>query len=92
MLDLSSVPAMDATGLVSLESAVDRLRSLGIFVVLAGVQEQPMQVLTRSGMQRRSDEIAVCESMERALAAAVAKSRLGPGSDPAAPLAGIAGS
>jgi SulP family sulfate permease len=92
MLDLSSVPAMDATGLVSLEAALDRLRVLGIFVVLAGVQEQPMDVLARSGIDRRGDQIAVCETMEKALATAIAKSRLGRGGDPAVPVTGTAGS
>lgn len=70
LLDLSSVPAMDATGLVSLETAVDRLQALGVFVVLAGVQTQPLRVLAKSGIQRHRDRIAVFQSMERAVAAA----------------------
>jgi SulP family sulfate permease len=82
LLDLSSVPAMDATGLVSLEAAVERLQSLGVFVVLAGVQPQPMKVLARSGIHRRRDRIAVFRSMERALAAALSHSRIPHASDP----------
>jgi SulP family sulfate permease len=70
LLDLSSVPAMDATGLVSLEAAVERLQALGVFVVLAGVQPQPLEVLAKSGVHRREDRIAVFESMEAAVAAA----------------------
>lgn len=70
LLDLSSVPAMDATGLVSLETAVERLQALGVFVVLAGVQSQPLRVLAKSGVHRRRDRIAVFQSMERAVAAA----------------------
>jgi sulfate permease, SulP family len=70
LLDLSSVPAMDATGLVSLETAVDRLQSLGVFVVLAGVQSQPLQVLAKSGIQRHRDRIAVFQSVEQAVEAA----------------------
>jgi SulP family sulfate permease len=70
LLDLSSVPVMDATGLVSLEAAVQRLRALGVFVILAGVQEQPMQVLARSGVHDRRDQIAVFHSVEEAVAAA----------------------
>ncbi len=76
LLDLSSVPAMDATGLVSLEAAVERLQTMGVFVVLAGVQGQPMRVLARSGIHRRRDKIAVFRSMERAVAAARARSRV----------------
>jgi SulP family sulfate permease len=70
LLDLSSVPAMDATGLVSLETAVERLQALGVFVVLAGVQAQPLDVLAKSGVHRRQDRIAVFESMEDAVVAA----------------------
>jgi anti-anti-sigma regulatory factor len=61
---------MDATGLVSLEAAVERLRALGVFVVLAGVQTQPLRVLAKSGIQRHRDRIAVFQSMDRAVAAA----------------------
>jgi SulP family sulfate permease len=75
LLDLSAVPAMDATGLVSLEAAVERLRALGVFVVLAGVQPQPLRVLARSDLRRRRDQIAVFRSMERAVAAARKRSR-----------------
>src|SRR4051812_12424660 len=50
VLDLASVPAMDATGLVSLESTVARLHGLGMFVVLGGVQGQPLRVLAKSGI------------------------------------------
>lgn len=70
LLDLSSVPVMDGTGLVSLETAVERLRALGVFVVLAGVQPQPLQVLARSDIQRWPDRIAVFSSVEQAASAA----------------------
>lgn len=70
VLDLSSVPAMDATGLVSLEGAVERLHALGVYVVLGGVQGQPLRALARSGIHKRRDKIAVYRTMERALAVA----------------------
>ncbi len=75
LLDLSSVPAMDGTGLVSLESAVTRLHQLGMFVVLGGVQGQPLRVLARSGIREHRDRIAVHRTMERAVATAVERSR-----------------
>jgi SulP family sulfate permease len=75
VLDVASVPAIDATGLVSLESAVARLHQLGMFVVLGGVQAQPLRALARSGVGDRPDQIAVYRSMERALA--VARERSG---------------
>jgi SulP family sulfate permease len=70
VLDLASVPVIDATGLVSLESAVSRLRQLGIFVVLGGVQGEPLRVLARSGLRGHRDHLSVHRSMERALAVA----------------------
>src|SRR6185369_2473135 len=50
ILDLSSVPAMDATGLVNLESAIERLQRDKTFVILAGVQPQPRRVLEKAGI------------------------------------------
>ncbi|MFL6200657.1 MAG: C4-dicarboxylic acid transporter DauA [Thermoanaerobaculia bacterium] len=75
LLDLSSVPAMDATGLVALEGTVERLQKMGIYVILAGVQMQPLRVLAKSGIHKRRDRIAVYRSMERAVAAALERSR-----------------
>jgi SulP family sulfate permease len=76
LLDLSSVPVMDGTGLVSLESAVSRLHQLGMFVVLGGVQAQPLRVLARSGIRKHRDQIAVHRTMERAVATAIRRSRV----------------
>ena len=70
VLDLASVPVIDATGMVSLESAVARLRQLGIFVVLGGVQEQPLRVLDKSDLRGHREHLSVHQSMEEALAVA----------------------
>ena len=70
VLDLASVPVIDATGMVSLESAVSRLRQLGIFVVLGGVQEQPLRVLEKSDLRGHREHLSVHPSMEGALAEA----------------------
>ena len=70
VLDLASVPVIDATGMVSLESAVARLRQLGIFVVLGGVQEQPLRVLDKSDLRGHREHLSVHPSMEGALAVA----------------------
>lgn len=77
LLDLSSVPAMDATGLVALEGTVERLQKMGIYVILAGVQMQPMRVLAKSGIHKRREQIAVFRSMDRAVAAALERSQTG---------------
>ncbi len=79
ILDLQSVPAIDATGLVALESAIDRLYRMNVFVVLAGVQHQPLEVLGKAGFPRRTERLAVCRSYESALATARKRSKLGEG-------------
>lgn len=50
LLDLEDVPAMDATGIVNLRSAIDRLRSGGIAVMLVGLQTQPRTALAKAGL------------------------------------------
>jgi SulP family sulfate permease len=77
VLDLSSVPVIDATGLVSLESAIERLHALGVFVILAGIRNQPLQVLAKAGWRRRKEKIAVFRSMERAFQVARERSKIG---------------
>ncbi len=77
ILDLQSVPVIDATGLVALESAIDRLYRMNVYVVLAGVQNQPLEVLGKAGFPRRTEKLAVCRSFENALATARKRSKLG---------------
>ncbi len=77
VMDLSSVPAIDATGLVSLESAIERLNSLGVYVILAGVQSQPLRVLARAGWRDRKRRVAVFRSMDRAFRLARERSKIG---------------
>lgn len=50
VLDLEDVPVMDATGLVNLQSAIDRLKSAHIRVLLAELQAQPTELLMRAGV------------------------------------------
>lgn len=67
MLDVRSVPAMDATGLVNLESALDRARRAGLFVILAGVQPQPRHVLERAGLHDEGGHFAICHTFHEAV-------------------------
>ncbi len=53
VLDLRAVPVMDATGLVNLESALDRLHAARTFVIIAGVQDQPLHLMARAGWKHR---------------------------------------
>ncbi|HKC14172.1 MAG TPA: C4-dicarboxylic acid transporter DauA [Vicinamibacteria bacterium] len=67
ILDLRSVPVMDATALVGLESAFERLHRGQIFVMLAGVQAQPLRVMARAGWRDRHGRLAIYRTFERAV-------------------------
>jgi SulP family sulfate permease len=67
ILDLRSVPALDATGLVGLESAFERLHRASVLVVIGGVQPQPLRAMARAGWGDRKGKIAVYSSFERAV-------------------------
>lgn len=67
VFDMRTVPLLDATGLVALESTVQKLRETGAFVVLAGVQHQPLRALARAGWRSRRGELAIGRSYEQAL-------------------------
>ncbi len=69
VLSMAEVHAMDATGLVALESALDRLHRHGCLVILAGAQAQPLALLHRARVPER-DGIALCGSTDEALVAA----------------------
>jgi SulP family sulfate permease len=70
VLDLQSVPAIDATGLVHLQSLLERLNGAGIKVILAGIQPQPLSALARAGWRNRQGRIRIFRSFDRAIAAA----------------------
>ena len=70
LLDLRSVPAMDATALVNLESALARLHHHNVLVVLAGVQRQPLRALLRAGLRNRPGRLLIRRSYHRGLDAA----------------------
>ena len=67
VLDLGAVPVMDATGLVGLESAVERLRRDHRQVVLARVQPQPMEVLARANLDEPHSGVHFASTLDGAL-------------------------
>jgi SulP family sulfate permease len=76
VMDLSAVPVMDATGLFNLGSAVDRLTSRGVFVVLAGVQPQPLRVMAKGHFHRDRHYVTVCASLDEGMGTAAAMVQL----------------
>jgi sulfate permease, SulP family len=70
VLDISSVPAMDATGFVNLESAISRLQKDHVFVVIAGAKPQPASVLAQAGLVDSPGRLRLVADVEQAIAAA----------------------
>lgn len=87
VLDVRDVPAMDATGLVNLESALQRLHQSGVMVILGGIQPQPARVLARAGIESEDGRLVLCESFDDAIALA---RLLVPGAPPPADTSGAA--
>jgi SulP family sulfate permease len=67
ILDLSGVPIIDATGLVNLQSALDRLANDARTVYLAGVQAQPRDVLKRAGLDEAAGFVEFTDTLTDAL-------------------------
>jgi SulP family sulfate permease len=87
ILDLDHVPAIDATGIVALESLVARLNESGVKVILVGIQDQPLRALARAGWRNRKGRLRIFRSFERGMAVArrtAAESAAGAGPRPSA--------
>lgn len=69
VLDLRNVPVMDATGLVNLESTLDRLHQSRTFVIIAGIQDQPLHLMARAGWKHR-EWLTIYRSFEEGVALA----------------------
>jgi len=81
LLRMEGVQAMDATGLVALESALDRLKGQRVTALLSGVQPQPLELLERAGVPARPG-VAVTKDIRDALAQAEALARSAPAGTP----------
>jgi SulP family sulfate permease len=67
VLDMEHVPAMDATGIVALESLVKRLNEAGIKVILVGVKGQPLRALARAGWSNRKGRLRIFGDFEHGI-------------------------
>jgi SulP family sulfate permease len=65
ILRLENVPAMDATGLVALESALEQLTRRGCRTILCGARKQPLEVIEKAHLAERA---TLCDSIAQALA------------------------
>jgi SulP family sulfate permease len=71
ILYLGQVPVIDATGLVALETLIDRLKRSGHKVILAGLQHQPAEVLQRAGIVREPGKLAIAPNLDDAVSLAI---------------------
>ncbi|RAL22978.1 C4-dicarboxylic acid transporter DauA [Lujinxingia litoralis] len=67
VLELDGVQAMDATGLVALESALETLQDHEVHAVVAGARGQTLALLKRAGVAER-EGVHLCENTAVALA------------------------
>jgi sulfate permease, SulP family len=67
VLKMDAVPVIDITGLVALESAIDKLARAHIFVAMAGVRPGPRAVLERAGLRDEPGKLAICSDGDEAL-------------------------
>lgn len=70
ILRLDGVPAIDATGMVALESALERLQGNRVLAILSGVLPQPKSVLERAGVVEREGQLLIKPDFISALDAA----------------------
>jgi len=66
VLELHDVPAIDATALANLESALKRLARDNTVVVLAGARPQVAAALARHGLAKRWGHVEICADLEAA--------------------------
>lgn len=64
---MRSVPAIDATGIHSIESLVKLCKKDGKTLILSHVNEQPMSTLRKSGMLEEIGEENICANIDEAL-------------------------
>ena len=70
ILRMEHVPAIDATGLVALESALESLARQHTLVIVTGLRAQPREVLTNAGIVECDGCLIVRDDIEAALKAA----------------------
>ncbi|HEY6040453.1 MAG TPA: SulP family inorganic anion transporter, partial [Kofleriaceae bacterium] len=71
ILDMQHVPTMDATGLVALESVLDRLRRSRIKVIFSGLRPEVGEMFERAGIKREPGKVAYAPDVETAISMAI---------------------
>jgi SulP family sulfate permease len=67
ILGLGRVPVIDATGLVALESALDRLQRDKRFVIIAGPLPEPRRIFEKAELEANLEHVLFASDVEQAL-------------------------
>jgi hypothetical protein len=62
---------------VNLQSTIKRLHTDRILIILGGVQPQPMEILTKAGLEELDSRIGICATIEEAVTMAKFHAALG---------------
>ncbi len=71
IVSMQNVPTMDATGLVALESVLDRLKRSKVKVIFAGVTTEVHDIMKEAGIERVPGQIAYAPDVETAVSMAI---------------------
>lgn len=71
ILEMQHVPVMDATGIVALETILDRLHRSGRKVIIAGLPSEPAEMLARAGIKRQPGRLAFSPELETGISMAI---------------------
>jgi SulP family sulfate permease len=71
ILEMQHVPTMDATGLVALESVLDRLHRSKVKVIFSGLTPEVSAMFERAGIKREAGKIAYAPDVETAISMAI---------------------
>ncbi len=71
ILDMRHVPTMDATGLVAVESVIDRLHRSKVKVIFAGLTPEVSEIFERAGIKRELGKLAYAPDVETAISMAI---------------------
>lgn len=74
IVSMRQVNVMDSTGLVALESMLDRLARDGRKVILAALQPGPAELLERAGIKRVPGQLAFAPDLDTAISMAIVHS------------------
>lgn len=67
IIRMRSVPALDATAMNSLEHLFDKCKKQGVTLILSHVNEQPLEVMKKSGFYEAVGEENFCPHIDEAL-------------------------